>query len=40
MSPLRAKYLKPKGISFKQLIKKVEGITILNLKKGEEILLP
>jgi len=40
MSPLRAKYLKPKGISFKQLIKKVEGVTILNLKKGEEILLP
>ena len=40
MSPLRAKYLKPKGISFKQLIKKVEGVTVLNLKKGEEILLP
>ena len=40
MSPLRAKYLKPRGISFKQLIKEVEGITVLNLKKGEEISLP
>ena len=40
MSPLRAKYLKPRGISFKQLIKEVEGVTVLNLKKGEEILLP
>ena len=40
MSSLRAKYLKPRGISFKKLIKEVEGVTILNLKKGEEILLP
>ncbi len=40
MGPLRAKYLKPRGISFKQLIKEVEGVTVLNLKKGEEILLP
>ena len=40
MSPLRAKYLKPRGISFKQLINEVEGVTVLNLKKGEEILLP
>ena len=40
MSPLRAKYVKPKGISFKQLIQEVEGVTVLNLKKGKEILLP
>ena len=34
MSPLRAKYQKPKGISFRDLIKDVEGITVLNLEKG------
>ena len=38
MSPLRPKYKKPKGISFIQLIKEVDGVTVLNLKQGQKIL--
>ena len=34
MSSLRPKYQKPKGISFRDLIKDVEGVTVLNLKRG------
>ena len=36
MSPLRPKYKKPKGISFIQLIKDVEGVTMLNLHQGQK----
>ena len=38
MNPLRPKYKKPKGISFIQLIKEVDGVTVLNLKQGQKIL--
>ena len=38
MSPLRPEYKKPEGISFMQLIKEVDGVTVLNLKQGQKIL--
>ena len=38
MSPLRPEYKKPEGISFMQLIKEVDGVTVLNLKHGQKIL--
>ena len=38
MRPLRPEYKKPKGISFIQLIKEVDGVTVLNLKQGQKIL--
>ena len=38
MRPLRPEYKQPKGISFIQLIKEVDGVTVLNLKQGQKIL--